>query len=86
MTFAGLSANHRKAKNAVVTPTDENLHEALCFEASVKTQDELDLSAAKVTVEIDRNGTPASIAAFDRNRELAPIRQLDRDDIIGPKP
>jgi hypothetical protein len=29
--FAGLSANHRKAKNAVVTPTDENLHEALCF-------------------------------------------------------
>jgi hypothetical protein len=29
--FAGLGANHRKAKNAVVTPTDENLHEALCF-------------------------------------------------------
>lgn len=29
--LTSLGANHRKAKNAVVAHTDENLHEALCF-------------------------------------------------------
>jgi hypothetical protein len=28
---ASLGANHREAGNAVVAPTDKNLHEALCF-------------------------------------------------------
>ena len=36
--LAGLGANHREAKNAVVAPTNQNLHEALCFVRCFRSQ------------------------------------------------
>ena len=36
--LTGLGANHREAKNAVITPTDKSLHEALSFVGRLRPQ------------------------------------------------
>jgi hypothetical protein len=36
--LTGLGANHREAENAVVTPTDKSLHEALSFVGRLRPQ------------------------------------------------
>src|ERR1700730_12773707 len=53
--------------------------------SSGEAQNELDLAAAKIAVELAERD-PRQHRRIDRYGEFAPLRQLDRDDIIGAEP
>src|SRR6516164_2982769 len=50
-----------------------------------EAQDELDLASSEIDVEL-AEWDAGQHRRVDRDRELAPVRQLDRNDIIGPEP
>src|SRR6516164_8483199 len=49
-----------------------------------EAQDKLDLPSPEIGVKLTELDT-CQHGCVDRDRELAPVRQLDRDDIIGPE-
>ena len=50
-----------------------------------EAENELDLAGAEIAVELAERDA-GQHRRIERDGELAPVRQLDRDDIVGPSP